>query len=63
MEVNFFLPRRLTSKNCVQFEGATAPYLITISKSKDKLQRDIRRTDADEACFIAEAKKKDMRAR
>lgn len=63
VEVTFFLPRLLISKNCVQFEGATAPYLITISKSRGKLQRDIRRTDADEACFIAEAKKKGMRAR
>ena len=63
VEVTFYLPRRLAPQSCVKFEGATVPYVVTISKSHGKLKRDIRRTDADEACFVAEVKKNGLGAK
>lgn len=63
VEVTFYLPMLLAPKSCVKFEGATVPYVVTISKNRGKLKRDIRRTDADEACFVAEVIKKGLGAR
>ncbi len=59
-EVVFSLPRSLTAKSCVTFEGATAPYVIVIKRVNGKLVRDIRRTDANEECFVSTVKKKGM---
>ncbi|MGL6016369.1 MAG: hypothetical protein ACRCZU_09905 [Selenomonadaceae bacterium] len=62
-EVVFSLPRPLAPKSCVAFEGATVPYVITVRKVNGKLVRDIRRTDANQQCFVSAIKKKGLRGK
>jgi hypothetical protein len=57
-ELVFVLPKSLTPKSCLKFEGATTPYVISVKKSDGRLIRDIRRTDADEKCFVKFLNKK-----
>jgi hypothetical protein len=56
-ELVFFLPKSLSPKKCIHFEGATAPYAISFEKKAGKLVRRIDALDAEEACFIAALKK------
>lgn len=59
-ELVFFLPKSLTPKSCVLFEGATLPYTISVEKKDGKLARRIDALDAQEECFVKVLKKKNL---